>query len=126
MRAGHFARHVRRTRARNAARHAALLAAIAAHLGQRVRVGQQRVGLHVWLQLPSVPAEQAETFAASARSHGVVLHSAAVCYQRKPPCATFILGYAALNERRIELGITRLAQALNEYELLAAKHGTRH
>jgi len=112
IRAGHFERHIRRSRVRNAARRAALLEAIAEHLGDRVEVSGGGAGIHVLLWLRDVPPHRLGTCIKRARAAGVGIYSAASCFRTPPPRAGIILGYNALSEADIRAGIQRLATVL--------------
>ncbi len=120
---GQLERHIRRTRLRNAKRRAALLAALERRLAGRVRVAGPPAGLHVWLELPELLPEHARSLQTLARTEGVTLHSAAACYLRRPPHASFILGYASLTPSQIERGVAALGRALARVGTAAAGVG---
>ncbi len=112
IRPGHFARHVRRTRARNAARRATLLEAIAEHLGDRVEVRAADAGIHVVLWLHGMAPRQLPAYLTRAEQLGVRVYPVAPCYRTPPRTAGLILGYAGLGEEQIRAGIRLLGQVL--------------
>ena len=110
--AGHFERHLRRSRTRNAARRVALLEALDRELAGRVRVQGENAGIHLvaWLREPlSVPFDDA---LARAREAGVGVQSVAPYYLGDPPGNGLLLGFSHLNPAQIAEGVRRLAQAL--------------
>ncbi len=114
MRAGHFARHLRRLRTRHAARRAALLAALAEHLAGRVEVLGAQAGVHVMLRLRDIPVAREPAIVARAAALGVGVYSPARFFlaPRRRRDAALILGYGSLSTEEIRHGIARLARAL--------------
>ena len=111
---GGLERHVRRMRVRNGERRAALLEALASELGDDARVGGANAGLHVLLELPQVAAEQAGALRRRCEARSVGLYPAAPYYLDPPAHASFVLGYASMDETRIREGVKRMAAALRE------------
>lgn len=110
MHSGLFSRHVRRMRTVYAARRTAFLDAIEKHLGSNAEVFGAESGLHMLLRLRSElgSAELVQR----AREAGVGLIATTEYYSGPPREAEFVLGYADLNERKIEEGVKRLARIL--------------
>jgi GntR family transcriptional regulator/MocR family aminotransferase len=114
---GHFERHLRRSRTRYATRRAAVLAALAEHLGERVEVVGANAGVHLLVWLSDVAPRALPRVVEAARREGVGVYPIAPYYFRPPRRAGLILGYAALDERRIREGIARLARVVRvEYD----------
>ncbi len=112
IRAGHFERHLRRSRARNAARRAVLVDALRETLGEAIEVSGANAGLHIVLWFRHVAASRASALRKRAAERGVGIYSVLPYYFTPPKRAGFLLGYAALNERDIREGVKRLAQAI--------------
>ncbi len=114
IRAGHFERHVRRSRARNAARRAVLLDAIAKHLGDRVEVAGVNAGIHVLLWVRRLPAKKLPALVRRAEAAGVGVFPITPHCAKPPDRAGVLLGYASLTDAAIRDGIRRLAIALDD------------
>ena len=110
---GHLERHARRARARTAQLRAALLDALESELGERARVRGASAGLHVLLELPELDARRSRRLREECRRRGVGVYPAAPFYLRPPPRVELLLGYAALDEKRIREGVARLRRALD-------------
>jgi GntR family transcriptional regulator/MocR family aminotransferase len=107
---GHFARHLRRTRALYAERQTALVEAARRHLGGLLRVSPAEAGMHVVGWLPDGVDDRAAARAALAAEVEVAPLSA---YRlRGPGAGGLVLGYAAFGPREIADGVARLARAL--------------
>ena len=90
-----------------------LLDAVASELGERARVRGASAGLHVLLELPKLDARRTARLREECRRRGVGVYSAAPFYARPPSRVELLLGYAALDEKRIREGIKRLRRALD-------------
>lgn len=112
IRAGHFDRHLNRTRLRNASRRAALLDVVKKHFGDRAEVSGTAAGLHDLLWLRGRDGRSIRSLGRKAEAAGVGLYSVAPYYLRPPARSGVLLGYASLSERQIRAGIARLAEAL--------------
>jgi GntR family transcriptional regulator/MocR family aminotransferase len=112
MTEGHFARHLRRTRARHRARRAALVAAVREHLAGRVEMPDTVAGLHVLVWLKNVSVNGVDALIHRAAALGVGVYSPASFYAGALPRAGLLLGHASLDESAIREGIRRLARAL--------------
>jgi GntR family transcriptional regulator/MocR family aminotransferase len=110
--AGHFSRHLRRTRVLYAGRLTALRESLQRHLGGLVRIPSIEAGLltpaYFETQLRSAEGERLAR-AAGLHVHG--LHR--VCLERSD-LQGLLLGFACLEETQIEEGVQSLAQALSE------------
>ena len=109
---GHLERHLRRMRVLYAGRRRCLLQALHEHLGDRVTILGDHAGLHVTLRLRT--PRDGEAIAERAAALGVGVATTRVCYLGTPEPAELVLGYADLDETRIEEGVRRLAAALEE------------
>jgi GntR family transcriptional regulator/MocR family aminotransferase len=112
---GHFARHIRRTRALYAERQAALVRAARRTLGALLEVGPAEAGMHLVGWLPEGVDDRAAARAAQAREIDAPPLSA---YRARPARrgarGGLMLGYAAYTPREIEDACARLAPALRE------------
>jgi GntR family transcriptional regulator/MocR family aminotransferase len=108
---GHLARHLRRMRLLYAERQRALLRAAREQLGGLLELRRRDSGLHLVGWLP----EGVSGAAASgiALEHGVDALPVSAYAQRSLERDGLILGYAALDERRIREGVGRLSKALS-------------
>ena len=107
---GEFDRHLRRTRPVYRARRDALLAALSEHLPELEPSGIA-AGLHLVAWLPEDLDE--EEVIAAASSEGVAVAGVSPYRLVPSPRGGLIFGYSNLNERQIEDGVSRLAQAVS-------------
>jgi len=107
---GHFARHIRRTRALYAERQAALLGATRRTLAGRLEIAPAAAGLHLVGWLPSGVDDRATSRAAA--EHGVEAAPLSAFRIRAGGRGGLVLGYAGFTEREIEDGGSRLGRAL--------------
>jgi GntR family transcriptional regulator/MocR family aminotransferase len=110
---GDFERHLRRSRARVGARRAALLAALGESFGDAVEVCGANAGMHLVVWLRDLPAAQVGALARAAAAAGVGIYPVSPFYEAPPARAGLLLGYAALDEREIRVGVERLARLLS-------------
>lgn len=109
IRAGHFARHIRRMRALYADRQAILVAAAAQELAGLLDVYTSATGMHLVGWLPSGVDDQAAAQQAAAH---MIAAPALSTYAIEPlQRGGLLLGYAALNEAEIRAGVQQLAKA---------------
>jgi GntR family transcriptional regulator/MocR family aminotransferase len=107
---GHFARHLRRTRALYAERQSALVEAAGQHLAGLLEVAPADAGMHLVGRLP--PGRDDRAAARLAAAQGVEAPPlSAYSLQAQPPSG-LILGYAAFSRSAIFEGARRLAAAL--------------
>lgn len=124
MMSGAYARHLRRLRQMYLSRRNATLAALQRHFGSADVVGAES-GMHfVWRLPDDLPA--ADTIAQRALEVGVgvyTLNSGAAHHfgAAEESARHLVLGYAALSETEIDLGIARLAQCLGRRPILAPR-----
>jgi GntR family transcriptional regulator/MocR family aminotransferase len=107
---GHFERHLRRMRALYNRRRQKLVSALRTHFGDRVTIVGENSGMHLMIRLRG--SRKADDVVQRAAEYGVGLLRAGMYYLRRPPDDGFVLGYAALSERKIQEGVRRLAKAL--------------
>lgn len=109
IRAGHFARHIRRMRKVYAERQSVLLAAAERFLRGRIELAPAETGMHLIGWLP--PGADDETIAERAARYGVVV-SPLTHYAIEPlPRPGLMLGYAAVSPEAITDAVRRLAEA---------------
>jgi GntR family transcriptional regulator/MocR family aminotransferase len=112
---GHFARHIRRTRALYAERQAALVRAARRSLGGLLEVAPAEAGMHLMGWLPAGVDDRVAARAALARDvDALPLSSFRARPARRGARGGLMLGYAAYAPREIEEGCARLAAALRE------------
>jgi GntR family transcriptional regulator/MocR family aminotransferase len=112
IRLGHFARHLRRSRAHNAARRLALLDALEEHLGDRAEIAGANAGIHVLIWLRDFGLGEMRRFVDRAERAGVGIYPVTPYYLRPPKRPGLLLGYASMDEPEIRAGIQRLAALL--------------
>lgn len=115
MAAGHFGRHIRRSRARNARRRAALVTELVDRLGLEVEVLGADAGLHVMLRFPRIPLRAEARIIARAAEVGVGVYSPSSFFlrPRRGGPASLLLGYASLSPEAIRRGAARLASIVS-------------
>jgi GntR family transcriptional regulator/MocR family aminotransferase len=108
---GHFARHIRRTRALYAERQEGLVAA-ARDLGDLLQVAPAEAGMHLIGWLPA----GADDRAAADRALAAGVEAPALsAYALEPPTrGGLLLGYAGFEPRVLRAGVRRLAAALRD------------
>ncbi len=109
---GHFARHIRRTRALYAARQAALVEAVRKELAGLLEVEPDEAGIHLVGWLAEGMDDRAASLAAERAGVDAQPLSSFTLEHRQP--GGLILGYAGYDERRIREGVRRLAAALKQ------------
>lgn len=110
IREGHFARHIRRTRALYAQRREVLLTSIQRHLGDRLQV----VGAEAGMQLTALLADTVDDVAVSRRAAqaGVSVRPLSQCHGGRTPRPGLIFGYGGIDPVAIEEGVRRLRRCL--------------
>jgi GntR family transcriptional regulator/MocR family aminotransferase len=127
---GHFERHLRRMRRLVAARRDAMRAALRESFGDLLEVSDALVGMHVMVRLTAVrrgvlAAEMEGRVLDAAARRGVAVYPAGSCFSLPSRRATFVLGFAALDEDLIREGVGKLAEAVAEAAAIpagAARH----
>jgi GntR family transcriptional regulator/MocR family aminotransferase len=112
MHEGHFARHIRRTRALYAERQAILLDAAKRELAGMVEVAAAEAGMHLVGWLPEGMSD-AEASRKAAR-HGVDAPPLSAYALEPVRRGALLLGYAAVGEAEIRAGVRRLRAALRD------------
>jgi GntR family transcriptional regulator/MocR family aminotransferase len=111
MRAGHFARHVRRMRTLYASRRAALVALVERELSGRVTVMGDPAGMHIALLVPGCDDT---TIAAHALREGLVLSPLSASCSGSPPLRGFVLGFGNSPESRMQAAVERIGKLIDE------------
>lgn len=109
---GHFERHLRRMRRLYQARRDALLEALRTQLGGLMLPGGDGAGLHLVGWLP--PGTDAVQLSAAAASMGVAAPPLDPYYLGTARRPGLMLGFAALDEAKIEEGVRRLARVVRQ------------
>jgi GntR family transcriptional regulator/MocR family aminotransferase len=107
---GGLERHIRRARRVNAKRRALVLSEAQRTLGTSVEIVGEAAGLHIVLWLNRVTREAEGSFLAQAGEFGLGLYGITPFYadqalRRNERRAGFVMGYAALSDAEIRLGI---------------------
>lgn len=113
IRDGHFERHIRRTRRRNQRRRDALLSALQAAFGTAVVIEGAKAGLHLVVRFRGIPAGLAASVAEAAAQHSVGITPAEVGAGQEG--ASFMMGYAGLNEADIGNGVALLREVIQSF-----------
>ncbi|WP_179221843.1 PLP-dependent aminotransferase family protein [Inquilinus limosus] len=111
IRDGHFERHIRRTRRRNQRRRDALVAALKAGFGAAVAIEGAKAGLHVVVRFRDIPATLAGSVAEAAALRSVGIVPAGI----GEAGASFLMGYAALEEADIRQGVALLREVVQSF-----------
>ncbi len=109
MLGGHFARHLRRMRAIYAERRRVLVAAIERELGDRVRIGGDRAGMHLVLLLSHGRERE---IALRAVERGLSIVPLSSCYASARPRSGRVLGYGSTRAADIPDAVRRLRSLL--------------
>lgn len=114
LESGAYEAHVRKMRRIYGERRRVLLNALRLHLGPEAEVEGANAGLHVVLWFRNLPPQDEPRLIAAARELGLGLQGVSGFYApgSSPTNAGVLLGYAALDVRRIERGVGLLAKAL--------------
>ena len=110
IREGHFARHIRRTRALYAQRRAALVEAIRKHLGEQLEVVGAEAGMHLAALLRSGVNDV--TVAQKAAQLGIAAQPLSSCCSKPPSRGGLILGYGGADARQLEDGVRKLTSCI--------------
>ena len=107
---GHLERHLRRMRKLYDGRRQTLVRALKGHFDESVTILGENAGIHLMMRLQTkfTDIEVVER----ARKAGVGLVSARIYYLSDSQENEFVLGYANLNEKKIQEGVRRLAGVL--------------
>jgi GntR family transcriptional regulator / MocR family aminotransferase len=110
IREGHFARHLRRTRALYRERRSTLVAAIRAQLGDLLDVRGDEAGMHLAASLPEGPDDH--EVALQAAREGLWTMPLSSCYVARPSRRGFVLGFGGTDLPETQRGVRRLAAVL--------------
>jgi GntR family transcriptional regulator/MocR family aminotransferase len=110
IREGHFARHLRRTRALYRERRVALVDAIRAKLGDMLRVLGDEAGMHLVVSLSKGPNDH--DVSVRAARQGLWVMPLSPCYIGKASRQGFVLGFGGTSIPEILSGVRRLRSAL--------------
>jgi 2-aminoadipate transaminase len=122
LRRGYLARHILRMKKIYLGRLNALEMALARHMPEEVSWTRPEGGMSVWVTLP--PGVDAAELLIHVRERGVLFVPGRHFYLQYPQPNTLRLGFAGLDERRIDRGISTLGQLLKS-ELRKRQQGTR-
>ncbi|WP_017652794.1 PLP-dependent aminotransferase family protein [Fortiea contorta] len=107
---GHLERHIRRMRSLYDQRRQTLVKSLAAHFGDKVTIIGENAGMHLMVKINTTLSDQ--EIVQGAAHLGVGINAAHSYYLKTSPGSEFVLGYAELNEQKIQDGIDRLAQII--------------
>ncbi|MBO1905331.1 PLP-dependent aminotransferase family protein [Microvirga sp. 3-52] len=121
---GAYEQHVRRARRLNGERRQTLLNVLRLRFGDRITVEGADAGLHVVVRFTDLPRSLEPALIERARLAGVGVHSTSPLYDPgdggiRADHVSLIMGYSALDTRRIERGVHLLAEAVGQVQGLA-------
>jgi GntR family transcriptional regulator/MocR family aminotransferase len=111
LREGHFARHLRRTRALYRERRGALVDALRSRFGGALEVCADEAGMHLVATLSRALDDRA--VAVRAARQGLWAMPLSSCYVGRPARRGFVLGFGGTDLPEIQRGVSRLASALS-------------
>ena len=111
IRAGHFARHIRRMRMLYMERRKALVNAIRSQMGDTLELIGAEAGMHLVGLLP--PGTDDMSVSKNAAENGISAIPLSSCYLKPPKREGLILGYGGVNPRQIQDGIQKLRISVN-------------
>ncbi len=111
---GHFARHIRRMREVYKTRRSCLIRSLGQELGHTVEIDCAEAGLHLlaWLK----PGVDDVAVSKAAAKLGVEAQALSMYAIEPQPRGGLVLGYGALDERKIRDGVRKLAEAFREVD----------
>lgn len=114
LESGAYEAHVRKARRRNAERRRTLLEALQCTFGCAVTIEGADAGLHLVAWFDTLPAALEPALVEAARALGVGVYPIAPLYgaDARPERVGLVLGYAAMESRRIQRGVELLAKAV--------------
>ncbi|HEX5354369.1 MAG TPA: PLP-dependent aminotransferase family protein [Rhodanobacteraceae bacterium] len=110
IREGHFARHIRRTKALYVKRREALIAALNEYLGDEFPVISTDAGMHLVLLLPPGPKDV--ELSKDLAEIGISAVPLSTCYLRRPGRNGLLLGYGNVDVGQMRESVARLAGVL--------------
>ncbi|HEY0799009.1 MAG TPA: hypothetical protein VGD50_07650, partial [Candidatus Baltobacteraceae bacterium] len=108
---GHFERHLRRMHHLYGRRRAALVSALQRYFPGKVTIVGESAGMHLLARFAT--ARSNTEIVAGAAQVGVFITSAEPLYLHGGGHGEFVLGFAELDEHRIDEGISRLASVID-------------
>jgi 2-aminoadipate transaminase len=123
VRRGHLARHLTKMKKVYRGRLEALEAALEKHMPAETTWSQPEGGMSIWVTLPS--GLDAGELLIHVRERGVHFVPGRYFYYQNPQPNTLRLGFAGLDEKRIERGVRTLAELL-KIELRKRQRGARN
>ncbi|MCV9938363.1 PLP-dependent aminotransferase family protein [Boseaceae bacterium BT-24-1] len=117
--AGAYEAHVRRVRRLNGERRETLLNALRLEFGNSIVIEGADAGLHIVVWFRELSAQLASVVIKTGRDAGIGLHSIASLYDPRSRDAQtdrlgLVMGYAALDSRRIERGVQLLGDVVEK------------
>ncbi|MBQ0822740.1 PLP-dependent aminotransferase family protein [Microvirga sp. HBU67558] len=114
---GAYERHVRRVRRLNGERRQTLLNVLRLKFGDRIAVDGADAGLHIVVRFKDLPQSLEAALIERARLAGVGVHSTSPLYSPgadgiRADHVSLVMGYSALDTRRIERGVHLLAETI--------------
>ena len=113
IREGHFARHLRKTRALYRERRRALVDAIRSQLGEQLEVRGDEAGMHLVAMLSGAADEGDREVAVRAARQGLWAMPLSSCYVGRPSRRGFVLGFGGTDVREISSGLRKLRALLH-------------
>lgn len=118
---GAYESHVRRARRLNNERRQTLLNALRSRFGEKIAIEGADAGLHLVVRFTRLPLACEQTLIEEADRSGVAVYSATPLYDQptlddRLDQVSLVMGYSALDVRRIERGVHLLAQAVERTE----------
>ncbi len=115
---GAYESHVRRVRRQNGERRQTLLNALNHTFGKSIRIIGADAGLHIVVRFSDLPGSLEQRLIEMAGSAGVGVRPLTPLYnagavEQPAACAGIVMGYAALDTRKMERGVQLLAQAVD-------------
>lgn len=114
---GAYERYVRRARRLNGERRQTLLNALRLKFADRIAIDGANAGLHIVVRLIDLPRSQEPELIKAALRAGIGIHPASPLYhsgadETMPDQVSLVMGYSALDAKRIERGVHILAQVV--------------
>lgn len=112
IQAGHFERHIFRTRKRYAEKRKVLLGTLTEELGDNIVIRGSDAGIHILVQVPGLPSGQSENLLQRCLARDVSVHLSSAYYNDAPGCVELVMGYNAMPIGDVEVGARIVAQEI--------------
>jgi len=112
---GEFERHLRRMRTQYGARRTLLLSALSDALGDTAEIFDSRAGLHLLVELKSVPERNTDAVVTQCLQRGVAVYSATPYYRTPPETCQLMLGFTLPGEEEMHRGAVVLAETARSF-----------